>query len=225
MTDTSTYRVLSVKKRRRNFAAVRLSAELSPEQIKCERDTEGALLIDYSLAEEGRVADGRELTFDDIAAPVEESYIRRAVNRALWFLSSADCSAKALYNKLRRAFPDYAASRAVERMTELGYVDDERFARRLCEAMTQRGVSERELIGKLISKGIPANIARSCVRETEADPAEQLKLLIEKKYLGALSDESSVRRTVNALARKGFEFSDIRAALKDYIDFDNSEDY
>jgi len=48
------------------------------------------------------------------------------------------------------------------------------------------------------------------------DECENIKLLINKKYAKRLDTEEGVKKVFAALIRKGFSFSDVRKALKEY---------
>lgn len=162
---------------------------------------------------------------DDIEKLGYLSDLKRAKSRALWYLSRADHSEKALFDKLKRGgFCEAACRDALDRMKELGLVDDERYAKRLCEYLSQSGVSNRELEHKLISKGIPGRMARELARGTE-DESQRLDYLLRHKYSGKLSDSEGVKKVFAALIRKGFSYSDVRAAMKNYSEeLEYSED-
>ena len=155
-----------------------------------------------------------------------ESEYDRAKSRALWYLSRADHSEKALTQKLCRAFPPEAASYAVERMKELGLVDDTRFAERLANELSSQNRSKREILRKLFEKGVPNEIAQQAADALECDPAAQITELIAKKYARNLETEEGVRKVFAALVRRGFSYGDVRSALRTYSEnIDNSEDF
>ena len=142
---------------------------------------------------------------------------KRAKSLAMWYLSRADHSEKGLYDKLKRAgFKKETAEKAVCRLKESGLLNDEALAARLAENYLRENRSIRECEQKLILKGIPRDLAKAVLSQTETDERAQIKALIEKKYKNKVADEENLRRTVAALMRKGFKFSDIKAALKNY---------
>ena len=185
--------------------------------------------------------DGSELLLDSeliiienikIGSEVEDtenlkylSDYKRAKSRALWYLSRGDLSEKTLYEKLARGdFSKRASQDAVERMKELGLVNDEAYAARMAEYLMNSGVSKREAEYKLISRGIPKDIAHSLL-ESEESECEKIKYLLEHKYVSKLGDEESVKKVFAALIRKGFTYSDVKSALKEYSEeIYNSED-
>lgn len=162
---------------------------------------------------------------DDPDALLYESDFKRAKSRALWYLSRGDLSEKGLTEKLKNAgFTKGAAEAAVERMTELGLIDDGKYARRLLESLTLSGASEKEIYFKLINKGIPSDIAKEILSEDETEESDKIKRLLETKYQSRLTTEEGVQKVIASLARKGFSFSDIKDALRAYNEEINCEE-
>ena len=155
-----------------------------------------------------------------------ESDKKRARSRAMWYLSRQDHSEKALYDKLiKGCFSPEASRDAVDRMVELGLIDDERYAARLCEFYSEAGKSLREQYAKLILKGVPSDIARTLTAKN-GDETDKIRRLIETKYASKLQSDEGVQKVYAALIRKGFSFSDVKVALREYSEnLDNSEDF
>ena len=150
----------------------------------------------------------------------------RAKSRALWYLSRADHSRRALHTKLCRNFSCEAAEYATSRMEELGLVDDMRYARRLAENLCAANISQKEIERKLFVKGVPRDIIREVVADLSPDTAGQIAELLRTKYKNRLSSEDGVKKVYAALIRKGFSWSDVKAALKNYSEnLENCEEY
>ena len=69
-----------------------------------------------------------------------------------------------------------------------------------------------------MEKGISRDVCESVLDEFEVDPTEQIVQLIEKKYKNKLQDEKDRRRTVAALQRMGYSWSDIKDALESFLE-------
>lgn len=186
-------------------------------------DDGSELLLDSELIIIENIKIGSEI--EDIEDLKYLSDYKRAKSRALWYLSRGDLSEKALREKLvRGGFPDKASTDAVERMKELGLVNDEAYASRMAEYLKNSGTSRREAEFKMINRGIPRDIAHSLL-ETEENECDKIKYLLEHKYANKLGNEESVKKVFAALIRKGFSYSDVKSALKDYSEeIYNSED-
>ncbi len=194
-------RVTALKSGRKQITAVTLE-----DGSELLLDTE--LLIIENIKVGSDIENTEELIY--------KSDFKRAKSRALWYLSRSDHSEKALYDKLvRGGFSEQASGDAVERMRELGLVNDEAYAARMAEYLMQSGISKREAEFKLINRGIPRELARSFT-ENDENEVEKIKYLLKHKYQNRLSDEEQVRKVFTALIRKGFSFGDVKEALKEY---------
>lgn len=144
---------------------------------------------------------------------------KRAKSRALWYLDRTDHTEKALYDKLVRAgFSKKAVAAVIENLTEFKMVDDRRFAERFAERCIESNISKRETLNKMLQKGFPYNLAKEVLDEFESDEEGQIKALIEKKYATKLTQEKGNEKVFAALIRKGFSYSAVRSALKEYIE-------
>ncbi|MBE6781255.1 MAG: regulatory protein RecX [Ruminococcaceae bacterium] len=178
-------------------------------------EDESELLLDTEIVIAKDLKPG--VFIDDPDALVYESDYKRAKSRALWYLSRADHTEKGLAEKLQTAgFAQKAVENAVERMKELGLIDDVKYALRLCQSLGQNGTSQREIYFKLIKKGVPGDLAKQVLSEEEKEEYEKILYLLKTKYSLKLNSKEEIEKTVNSLARKGFSFSDIKEALRQY---------
>ena len=92
-------------------------------------DGEFAVKLDTRTLLENRVDVGKELDDEELRGLISLSNERRAKEKALWLISYRSHSKKELRDKMRRTCDPDATEKAVERMEELGLVDDESFAR------------------------------------------------------------------------------------------------
>ncbi len=183
------------------------------DHIILEDGTE--LVLDSDLSETKKLSPGTDIS-DPEALRYESDYIR-AKSRALWYLSRSDHSEKALKDKLVTAgFDQRAVEAACLRMIELDLINDERYARRMVEYLSASGSSKREIAYKLSVKGISSDIVREILSENEDDESSKVLKLIETKYKNKLSSEKDIEKVFAALMRKGFSYSDVRSALKNY---------
>lgn len=181
-------------------------------------DSGEAFLLDKSVCAENGLSKGSLLSDEKIEALSYESDYERAKSRALWYLDRKDYTEKALYTKLLRAgFSKRASAKVMARLTELGMVDDLRFAERFAERCAENNVSKREALHKMLEKGVPYDMAKEVLDSLEADEDEQIRAIIEKKYAYKLSLEGGAEKVYAALVRKGFSYSGIRKALNEFI--------
>ncbi len=141
---------------------------------------------------------------------------RCAFIAGLRLLSYHDSSKKQLFQKLVLKGHDKGyAENAVLKLEEYGYLNDFRFAenqaRRLCEG---KGMSNRGIKNELLRLGVSSEIVDTALEGLDNDPILRIIEIINRKYYRNLSDEKGVRKTVAALQRLGYGWSDIKSALK-----------
>ena len=78
---------------------------------------------------------------------------------------------------------------------------------------------------ELIFKGIDREIVENTVDLLDNDPKNRIILVIKKKYINKISDEKGKKRTIDALMRLGYSYSDIKNALNTLTEFDEEENY
>ena len=177
-------------------------------------DGEFVMNLDTQTLIENRFDVGREIDDEELQEIIELSNERRAKEKALWLISYRDHSKKELRDKIRRTCDDASAEKAVERMEELGLVNDESFARRYARKLIfEKKMSKRAALFELSRKGIDKETAEEILDEIDVDYREQIKDFLDKKYRD-LSDEKTKRRAVAALQRLGYGWDDIKAAME-----------
>lgn len=156
----------------------------------------------------------------------ESDYIR-AKSRGLWFLDRSDYSEKTLYEKIvAGGISGTAAARAVARIKELGLIDDNRLASRLAASLSEANISKREAYAKLYQKGIPKDVIKSVLNDTDFDEAAQISAVIEKKYRTKMSAKEEIQKVYAALIRKGFSYSAVSEAIRKYTkELETQEEY
>lgn len=185
-------------------------------------DGEFAMKLDTETLLAHRFDVGREITDEQLHACVQDSDSKRCKDKALWLISFRDHSRKELIDKLRSDYSDESCAKAVARLEELGLVNDERYARRYTADLIQiKRLSERGVRQKLYEKGIDRDLIDEILEETVIDEKEQIRAVIEKKYARSLHDEKGQRRCVNALARLGFGYSEIKSVMSEYTEIDD----
>ena len=179
-------------------------------------DGEFVMNLDTQTLLENRFDVGREIDDEELQEIIELSNERRAKEKALWLISYRSHSKKELKDKIRRTCDDSAAEKAVERMEELGLVNDEEYARQFArKLLLQKRMARRAAMLEMSRKGIDKETAEAALDEIDVDYRENIRYIIEKKYRD-IGDEKIKRRAVAALQRLGYGWDDIRAVLNEY---------
>lgn len=143
---------------------------------------------------------------------------RCAFIAGLRLLSYRDHSEKEIVTKLvQKGHKKEYALNAVDRLKEFRYIDDERVAEIYAKDLFERkGMSINGIVSELCRKGISREIAIEAAGKLDNEPILRIIDLIRKKYFRYLDDEKGVRKTVAALQRLGYRWSDIQSALRQY---------
>ncbi len=184
-------------------------------------DGEYVMNLDAQTLIENRFDVGREIDDDELGEIIEKSNERRAKDKALWLISYRSHSKKELFDKLRRDFDEDSAQKAVDRMQELGLINDGEFAKAYARKLVYgKKMSLRAAELELRRKGIDNITAEQVLSDLEYDAQTQIIEFISKKYRN-IEDEKVRRRAVAALQRKGYGWDDIKQAIESISgDFD-----
>ena len=184
-------------------------------------DGEYAVSVDtLTLASKGYKT-GSEINDDELYELLEASKVSRAKEKALYLIEYRSRTRKEIYDKLLPLYGENAAESAIERLEELGLIDDEKYAREYAQQLIERKHYSRERAAfELMKKGIDKYTAEEALDELEADPVEQITILLETKYSRRLSNDKDVARTVNSLRAMGYRWSDIKEAMEHLADDD-----
>jgi regulatory protein len=108
----------------------------------------------------------------------------------------------------RKQVPDDVARRVLDRMTEVGLIDDAAYAVDYVEARrSARGLSRRSLAMELRRKGVGDVDAEQALEGIDGDgDRATAKALVERKWssVSRLDRDAARRRLVGQLARRGF---------------------
>ena len=143
---------------------------------------------------------------------------RCAFIAGLHLLSYRDHSEKELILKLvQKGHKKIYAENAVEKLKEYRYIDDERVAEIYAKDLFERkGMSINGIVNELCRKGISREIAVNAAEKLDNEPILRIIDLLNTRYSRYLNDEKGVRKTVAALQRLGYRWSDINSALRQY---------
>ena len=154
---------------------------------------------------------GDEADRAELETQLAEHETACARERALRILGYRERSSAELAKRLRDdGYPAGVVGPLVERMIELGLVDDARFAASWARARFSAGFGPQRVARELAEKGIADELAADAITEAVGDD-DQIERA--RRLLGSTSLETRNERdkAVRKLVRKGF---DLRTALK-----------
>lgn len=181
-------------------------------------DGQFAFGIDQEAAARAGLSVGATLSEADVERLRDEDEAARYYNDALRFLSFRPRSATEVERYLRgRGADDTLIAATMERLRQLGLVDDEAFARYWIEnrgAFSPRGA--RALHAELRAKGVDAARIDEALEETGEDEDERAYQAGHKRLrlLARLDEDEFHRRMYGFLQRRGFGYATARAATE-----------
>jgi regulatory protein len=121
----------------------------------------------------------------------------------------------------QRDCPADVAAAVLDRMTEVGLVDDEAYALTLVRSQQAgRGLAKRALARQLHNKGIEDDLADAALASiSDADERDRARALVDKKLhaMHGFGIEVQTRRLAGMLARKGYSPSLTYAVIREAI--------
>lgn len=177
-------------------------------------DDEYQITTDIDFWAEHYFKDGTEITQEEWESLTDSIYYKKAVDKCYDLLSRRDHSVKELKIKLLRTIDEKNADKAIEKMLELGYLDDEKYARNLVKYLAQtRNMSQNHIKQEMFKRGIPNEIIILVMEDYEFDNVSCVVDLIMTKYRNKLNNEDGNKKVIASLMRKGFSYSDIKNAF------------
>lgn len=107
------------------------------------------------------------------------------------------------------------ADAVADRLEELGLIDDASYAVQVARHYAAKGYGERKIRDELYRRGVPKEHWDAALEGLDA-PDEAIEAFLEKKLRGWMGDPKELKRASDALARRGFCWNDISAALRRY---------
>lgn len=180
-----------------------------------------ALVADYDLYE------GGEMDAELLEKLQHADNMRKAKKRALYLLGSRMYCYGELYKKLMPVYGEEASRAAADAMQEYGYIDDEDYARKLAERLIR---GKRYGMGKtrweMQRRGLDKNLVEDVLAEySEDDIDEEIMHLLQTKYSEKLYDLDDRRRTMAALARRGYGWSEVKRCMERCAELTDDEDF
>lgn len=195
------------------------------EELKPSKHVEGrwlAVLEDGSILRIGEsevvnfaLYSGKELSEDE--ADLLQASARRSglKTKAIELLMRKPQSRKELGRKLAEweAAPEEAEA-ICDRMEELGYLNEPEYASRIVRHYAQKGFGARKIRDELYRRGIPRELWDEAMAQIE-DNSPAIDAFLEKKLKGS-HDPKDIKKASDALARRGFSWSEISDAFRRY---------
>ena len=146
--------------------------------------------------------------------------------KALTLLEYSSRSAGALAEKLRQHYPPETVEATIQRLTELGLLNDLDYGRRLAaDLLHLRKYSLGRVRQALYQRKLDREVIDEVMEELEnTDQIGPIVELVQKKYLPKLREPQGRQKVAAALQRRGYRWDDIREALRQVAENDDEGD-
>lgn len=105
------------------------------------------------------------------------------------------------------------AEGVADRLTELGLLNDEEYARTVVRHYAAKGYGPRKIRDELYRRGVPRSFWEDAMEEREPDDS-QIDKLARQKLRGAEPTRENLKKVSDYLARRGYGWEEISAALE-----------
>lgn len=159
---------------------------------------------------------GKELSDEEAEQLLAQTGREARKEKALELLSRKPQSRWELERKLAEwgAQEDECAD-VCDRMEQLGYLNDGEYAARVVRHYSAKGVGPAKVRDELYRRGIPRELWQEALDQSD-DPAEAIDAFLAKKLAGKTPERQNLKRAADALARRGYAWSDISDGLRRY---------
>lgn len=198
------------------------------EEVKKSERKKGRFLVKLEDGDILRVTEEELLRFglragmeldgammEAVAASVRASSAKAA---AANIIGSRALSKKELTRRLVKKGNDESDARAAaDWLEDIGAVDDAGYAAALVRHYGGKGYGPARVREELRRRGVDRELWDAALEEMP-EAAEILDALIRKKCRGELSDPKEKKRVSDGLLRRGFAWSDVKAAMGRYTE-------
>jgi len=170
---------------------------------------------DYVIFEQG-LAVGRELSPEEMEQLQAAAGLASAKNRAVRIIASTGVSKRDLHQRLiQKGETSADADETLRWLEELELLDDAKTAAQLVRSAVAKGYGKARIKQILYQKQIPQEYWEDALKDVpEMD--EAVDKFLAQRLRGRDPDQKELKRTIDALLRRGHSWQDIRAGLRRY---------
>lgn len=166
---------------------------------------------------------GMELDDETVETLQSSARTSSAKAQAANIIGSRPLSKRELTKRLvQKGNEEADAQAAADWLEELGAVDDAAYAAALARHYGARGYGPQRLREELRRRGVDRDLWEDALAELP-DSGDTLDALIQKRRRGDLSDPRERKRVCDALLRRGFSWSQVKAAMGRYTEMEEDE--
>ena len=158
---------------------------------------------------------GQRYTEEQYQELRQDTQYRKAKDKAFLLLSHHSWTRRMLQERLERDFAPDCVQEVLDRVEELGLVNDADYALRCARDLVHiKHYALARVRQELAHRGIGRNdIEDALVEFEEWDESEAIREILKRKYAETLLQEKGRKRAFSALQRLGYEIGDIKSEI------------
>ena len=157
---------------------------------------------------------GKELGEEEAERLLESLRRSQLKEKTIVLLARKPMSRRELERKLEEWEADEEETAGIcARMEELGFLNDREYAARVVRHYSAKGYGARRLRDELYHRGVPREFWDEAL-EQAAESTDTIDAFIQKKLAGREPDRKELKKISDALARRGYSWSDINDGLR-----------
>ena len=183
--------------------------ELRGGKVAVELDGARWRAIPIDVVARVRVVVGEELERPRLRELARELRRARALDTALRSVSRREQSCAELDRRLRRrGFSPGIREETLDRLEQVGLVDDERYAARRAESLADRGHGDEAIRWRLDRDGVAGDVTARAIAALDSE---------SERARGIVAARGAGPRTARELARRGFGEPAVEQALGTFV--------
>lgn len=169
----------------------------------------------YAVADAGAFP-GKELTEEALSQLRAEAAKMQTRECAIRAVAASSISEKSLQKRLvQKGATEESAEETVEWLRELRLIDDAQTAAQLVRSAAAKGYGISRVKSILYEKGIPKELWEDAL-STLPEMDDAIDRFLHQKLDGKVLDEKIIKKTADALLRRGHSWQDVREGLCRY---------
>lgn len=158
---------------------------------------------------------GKQLSAEEAQQLLDSAHRSGLKEKALELLTRKPQSRRELERRLGEwEAGEEEIAEICDRLEELGFLDDARYAAQVVRHYEAKGYGARRLRDELYRRGIARELWDEALSQAE-DTGSAIDAFLEKKLKGS-RDPKDLKRASDALARRGYSWSEISEGLRRY---------
>lgn len=187
-------------------------------RVRIVFDDDSRKMVYPSVVADLGLYSGMELTQEDLQRLEQTAGAASAKNRAVRIVAAAGVSKRDLQRRLvAKGETQENAQDAVRWLEDLKLLDDGETARQIVQRGIRKGYGRARLRQMLYEKQVPKQYWDEALAQVP-DMSDAIDTFLAARLNGRTADDKTIKKTIDALVRRGHSYSEIKAALARYKD-------